>query len=176
MREGDPNVEPKTTTDSETPGNNEQHKKPTKEELEILECFTKDHPKSAVQVETRRHCEKEKDQFLRMVDEFMHNNSLERLNAVLDVSPALYDLLVHYKGWTAEKIETALTNLTPEDATKYKDRLTANNDLIPIVALMNKIEKETDITQAEFAKLEDAYKKLSRAVGIINNNKVDHTR
>jgi hypothetical protein len=176
MNEGRPSFEQKNIGSATTPEGNEQHKKPTKEELEILACFLKDHPEETAQVETRRDCELEVQEYNILLTKFEEAHSLAELNAIPDVTPELYDLFAHDKVWTAEQIETAFANLSPEDAKRYKTRSPAIKDLIPIVALMNKIEKETNITQTEFAKLKAAYKILSRAVGMINNNKIDHTR
>ena len=47
---------------------------------------------------------------------------------------------------------------------------------IQIVALLNALKKETDISTEKHKELKTKYKQLSRAVGKINNNKVDHSR
>jgi len=179
MTERNPGLEPEPTRDEGKKEKSEiTHvlKPATPEEMAFLECFLNDHPEAAPQKETRRDCEKEKGELLQLIDEFGKNHSLEGLNAVTDVSPDLYNLLARYKRMTAEEIESTSASLTPEDANKFRTRVPAKDDLTPIVALLNILEKETNITGLDLDKLTSAYKVLSRAVGMINNGKVDHTR
>ncbi len=68
----------------------------------------------------------------------------------------------------------AITDLTPQDAHKYPIRESAKKALISIVDLLNTLEKETDITAQKFAELDAHYRRLSKAVGMINNGKVRH--
>ncbi|MCX6781755.1 MAG: hypothetical protein NTW66_01375 [Candidatus Magasanikbacteria bacterium] len=160
----------------EIPEKADIHQEATAEEMAYLECFLKDHPEKIAAIETRRDCEQEKHELQMLLQNFEEAHSLEELNAIPDVTPELYNLFAHDRDMSAEQIESALANLSPEDAKRYQTRSPAIKDLKPIVALMNKMEKETNISQAEFDKLRTAYKVLSRAVGMINNNKVDHTR
>jgi hypothetical protein len=180
MNERNQGFTPDSTTNEtppkEIPETADIHKPATPEEMAFLECFLKDHPEKTALVETRRDCEQEVQEFNILLTKFEEAHSLEELDAIPDVTPELYTLFAHDRDMSAEQIEAALTNLSPEEAKKYKTRSPAIKDLKPIVALMNKIEKETNITQSEFDKLRAAYKILSRAVGMINNNKVDHTR
>lgn len=67
-----------------------------------------------------------------------------------------------------------IIDLKPEDAPKYPLRESAKTALIPIVEKLNILKKETNITPEKHEELKAKYMKLSRAVGIINNNKVDH--
>jgi hypothetical protein len=179
MIERNPGLEPGSTREE---GMEEKLEKPrvlkpaTPEEMAFLESFLKDHPEAASQKEVRRDCEKEKGELQRLIEEYSNKHSLEKLNAVIDVSPDLYNLLAHYKRMTAEEVESASASLTPEDANNFRTRVSAKDDLAPIVALLNILEKETNITGSDLDKLTSAYKVLSRAVGMINNGKVDHTR
>ncbi len=68
----------------------------------------------------------------------------------------------------------AIVDLTPQDAPKYPVRESAKKALIPIVDLINTLGKETDITAEKFAELDAHYRRLSKAVGMINNGKVRH--
>jgi hypothetical protein len=70
----------------------------------------------------------------------------------------------------------AITDLTPEEALRHPLREPAKKALNPIVALLNKLKEETDIPSEEYEALKAEYKRLSRAVGMINNGKVDHER
>src|SRR3989338_226815 len=63
-----------------------------------------------------------------------------------------------------------------EDAPKYHLRESAKAALIPIVAKLNILKKETNIAPEKHEELKAKYKHLSRAVGMINSNKVDHSR
>ena len=70
-----------------------------------------------------------------------------------------------------------IIDLKPEDTSKYPLRESAKAALIPIVAKLNILKKETNIASEKHEELKAKYKLLSRAVGIINsNNKVDHNR
>ncbi len=69
-----------------------------------------------------------------------------------------------------------ITDLTPKDAPNHPVREPAKNALKPITALLDVLKRETNITSEKYDELEAKYKILSRAVGMINNNKVDHTR
>ena len=69
-----------------------------------------------------------------------------------------------------------IKELTVEEASNHKLREPARIALGPIFAKLNKIEIETNIPAGELAKLKEQYGRLSRAVGMINGGKVDHTR
>lgn len=65
----------------------------------------------------------------------------------------------------------AITELAPAAAPHHPIREPARRDLIPIVALLT-----TYVPQNKTHPLQIRYRYLSRAVGIINNGKVDHER
>lgn len=69
-----------------------------------------------------------------------------------------------------------IINLTPQEAPNHPVREPARVALGPIVSRFNKLKKETDISLEKHEELREKYMRLSRAVGIINNNKVDHDR
>ncbi len=66
--------------------------------------------------------------------------------------------------------------LTPEEASRHPIREPARKALIPIVAKLNILKRETNIMPEKHEELKAKYMHLSRAVGIISNNKVDHNR
>lgn len=70
----------------------------------------------------------------------------------------------------------SITNLTVEEAKQNPVREPARVALNPIVAKLNVLEEETNISPEKYEELKAKYKILSRAVGMINNNKVDHDR
>ena len=69
-----------------------------------------------------------------------------------------------------------ITDLTPQEAPNHLIREPARKALIPIVSKFNKLKKETNISPEKHEELREKYMILSRAVGIINNNRVDHKR
>ena len=179
MNEKNPRFSPDTAPikgHGETPENTAIHKPATPEEMAMLECFLNDHPEAGTRKETRRDCEKEKGELEQLLNKFEKDHSLEKLNAILDVSPELFYLLANDLKLSAEEFKSTLANLTPEDTEKYWTRAPARQDLKPIVTLLGTLEKETNISEPDFNKLKLTYKILSQAVGMINNNKVDHTR
>lgn len=66
-----------------------------------------------------------------------------------------------------------IVDLTPDEAPSHPRRERARLDLIPIVEVLNAL-KETNISEERYDELEARYKVLSKAVGMINNNKVRH--
>jgi hypothetical protein len=72
-----------------------------------------------------------------------------------------------------EELHT-ITDITVEDAPKHPIREPARKALIPIVAKLNYLRKETNITEGMYAELHAKYLRFSKAVGMINRNKVRH--
>jgi len=70
----------------------------------------------------------------------------------------------------------AIVELTPDDAPHNELREPARLGLFPIVKLMNFLESQSNVSRERFEELKQNYKKLSRAVGMINRGIVDHTR
>ena len=112
--------------------------------------WMKDHPETVVAPEDLRECGPEIAEFEEMLASFELIHSLAELHLIID--------------------------LKPEDAPKYPLRESAKTALIPIVEKLNILKKETNITPEKHKELKAKYIQLSRAVGMINNNKVDHNR
>jgi hypothetical protein len=89
------------------------------------------------------------EQFGELVRAFEAEHSLEELHAIID--------------------------LRPEDVAQYPLRESAKSALAPIFKLQNTLENETNISAEKLAEVKAEYKRLSRAVGMINNNTVRHT-
>lgn len=74
----------------------------------------------------------------------------------------------------------SITDLNPEDAPNHPIREPARRDLIPIVAQLNILAIHRDRGNISVLQYKDfiyqEYMRLSRAVGMINNRKVDHNR
>lgn len=132
------------------------HEGPSPEELKTqeqnaqYEQWMKDHPDIVIAPEDLRDCEPEITKFEMMLESFELIHPLEELLMIVD--------------------------LKPEDAPKYPLRESAKAALIPIVKLMNVIKAETNIKPERHDELKAKYRRLSRAVGMINNDRVDHNR
>ena len=70
----------------------------------------------------------------------------------------------------------SITDLTPKEALNHPIREPARVDLIEIEARLSKLKPTYGEGSKEYQFIKEQYKRLSRAVGIINNNKVDHTK
>ena len=69
-----------------------------------------------------------------------------------------------------------ITDLTPQEAQNHPLREPARVALIPIVKLLNDLKATYGETSPEYKSIKEKYMRLSRAVGMINKNKVDHNR
>ncbi len=122
----------------------------SKEQEEQYEQWMADHPEIVIAPENLRGCEAEIMEFEEILTSFELNHSLAELHLI--------------------------TDLTPEDAPKYPLRESAKAALTPIVAKLNILKNETNIKPEQYEALKAKYTRLSRAVGMIHNNKVDHNR
>ena len=122
----------------------------SEEQEEQYEQWMKDRPETIITQEDLRECGPEIAEFEEMLISFELIHSLAELRLIID--------------------------LKPEDAAKYPLRESAKAALIPIVAKLNILKKETNIVPEKHEELRAKYMHLSRAVGMINNNKVDHNR
>jgi hypothetical protein len=116
----------------------------------MCDDFERAHPEVEMTLEERRPCGAEVLELEGIITSFESMYSLEDLHAI--------------------------QVLTVEEAPIHPLRAPANKALNPITALLKVLKKETDISDEQHAALFQEYKRLSRAVGIINNDKVDHTR
>ena len=112
--------------------------------------WMKDHPEIKIPEEDLRECGPEIAEFEKIIASFELTHSLSELLSIID--------------------------LTPEEAPKHPIREPAKVALIPIVEKLNALKMETNISPEKYAELKAKYKHLSRAVGMINSNKVDHDR
>ena len=121
-----------------------------REDAEQLADYLTRHPEPVISKEGLREAGPEIVEFEAMITLFESMHHLEELNSIID--------------------------LTPAEAPKHPTREPARIALIPIVAKLNTLKKETDITPEKLEEVKAKYMRISRAVGIINNNKVDHNR
>ena len=108
------------------------------------------HPEDLTPPTNLREAGPEIEQLENMIASFESRHSLEKLHSII--------------------------NLAPEEASHHPIREPARLALIPIVAILNALKTETNIPTERYERLKLKYKKLSRAVGMINSNKVDHNR
>jgi hypothetical protein len=120
------------------------------EDAEQLADYLARHPEPVISKEDLREAEPEIIEFESMIALFESVHSLTELNSIID--------------------------LTPQEAPKHAIREPARVALIPIVTLLNILKKETNISTQKYEELKAKYRRLSQAVGMINNNKVDHNR
>ena len=120
------------------------------EESDQYKQWMNDHPETETAPENLRECGPEVAELEEMLVSFESVHSLAELLFII--------------------------NLTPQEAPNHPIREPARKALIPIVAKLNILKKETNILPEKYEELREKYMRLSRAVGIINNNKVDHNR
>src|ERR1035437_71607 len=65
---------------------------------------------------------------------------------------------------------------TADEALGSKERMSAKSDLIPVLNFLNTLEHEKKVTSEQYLVLYEKYKRLDRAVGMINSGLVDHNR
>ncbi len=133
---------------TETPHN--PYEGMTDEQIGIYEFYMANHPEVEIPIEDRE-------------------DHRERAG-VLD------DLLVQFeRDFDLQKL-FAITDLTPEEASSHPIREPAKKALAQIVSDLKFLKKESDIPADVYEALEQRYQSLSRAVGVISGNTVDHAR
>ena len=70
----------------------------------------------------------------------------------------------------------AITDLTVADAPNHPVREPARLAMVEITRLRNALKNENGLSEERYEPIERKYTQISRAVGMINNGKVDHTR
>jgi len=121
-----------------------------REDTEQLADYLARHPEPVISKEDLREAGPEIVEFEAMIALFESMHSLVDLHSIIDLAQV--------------------------EAPKHPIREPARVALIPIVALLNTLKKETDISLEKHEELKAKYMRLSRAVGMINKNKVDHDR
>lgn len=127
-----------------------EEQKLSEEDEERYEQWMEDHPEIVIAPEDLRECGPEIAELEEILTSFELTYSLAELHLIIDLKP---ENVADYPLW--ESAKAALT---------------------PIVTKLRTLEKETNITHEEYDEIRAKYRRLSRAVGMINDNKVDHTR
>lgn len=120
------------------------------EEMAQYAQWMQDHPEKVIAPEDLRESGPEVAEFEKMIDLFRSEYPLAKLYSIID--------------------------LTPEKAPHHPLREPARVALNPIVAKLNILKKETNISEEKYEELKAQYRNISRAVGVINKNKVHHDR
>jgi len=121
-----------------------------KEEREMHENWLRIHPEYENVPESLRECASEVAEFEAMIASFELSHPLAELMSIVE--------------------------LTQADAPYHPVREPARLALALILKSLNVLKDETDISKDEHDRLKLEYKRLSRAVGVINNGIVDHNR
>ena len=100
--------------------------------------------------EIKRECGPEIVKFDELIVAFEQEHSLEALHLIIDLKRA--------------------------EAPEHPVREPARKALAPVFAQLKVLKLETDIPEERLLEIKQDYKRLSMAVGVINNDKVDHTR
>ncbi len=120
----------------------------TAEQAEQYEDYMRRYPDVSIDPKDLVESEPMVAEFLGMIDLFEINFSLDKLHEIVSMKEALESPL----------------------------RQEAKSALIPIVSKMKNLESATTIAPEKFKKLKEMYRKLSRAVGIVTQDGVDHNR
>jgi hypothetical protein len=158
------------------------------------------HPEQLVSPTTLRETGPEIAEFEAMVASFEVAHSLAELHLIVDVSSDLDELFTNAPDLAdPQRIEDTIKAyerhspkqvliykekiarlravvLTPEDAKIYEMRMAAREALKPITEKLEALKKKKDISFEQLEKLKAEYRRLTRAIGGINNHKVDHDR
>lgn len=148
-----------------------------KDQKDRYEYYMLNHSERMILPEDLRESGPEIAEVEEMIIRFESEHSLESLHLITEITPELEKLFAYYRSMSVEQIEFAINNLTPEDAEKYRTRTPAKIDLNSIIAKINILETETNISPGKYKELKAKYKIFAQAIGIVNsNNKVDHNR
>ncbi|MBI3888289.1 hypothetical protein HY311_00665 [Candidatus Nomurabacteria bacterium] len=134
---------------NQPPSKKEKIKKTQQEkDADWLEKFQiKNTPGYIKMADCREFSEEDTSSFMSLINAFKTKHSLEVLSATTDA-----------------------------DEETQKIRMAAKEDLNKIFALLKKLQNETKINQPQFEELNKEYREISQAIGILSDEKIDHTR
>jgi|SRR3989338_2934834 len=128
-------------------------------------------PQELKQLRDQEDAERLKDYLTRHPDlEPFNPNLVEQTRIKFDSLIALFE-----SKFSLEELHS-ITDLTPQEAPNHPLREPARVALIDIVKALNKLKVIYGESSLTYQPLKEKYMRLSRAVGMINKNKVDHTR
>ncbi|MFA6365442.1 MAG: hypothetical protein WCW78_03515 [Candidatus Paceibacterota bacterium] len=122
-----------------------------KQQEERYAQWMADHPEVKISPENLRECGPEIEEFEEFITSFETTYSLEEL--------------------------LSITDLASKEGQRNPLREQAKVALNPIVATLNTLKRETNISPEKYEELKEEYRRLSRAVGMtIEGDKIDHSR
>lgn len=121
----------------------------SEEQEQVINEWMAKYATEEIPAEKRRECGPKVEELEGMFENFEQTHDLAALNAV--------------------------ANLTPAEAPSHPVREPAKQALNPIYKKLELIKDQTNITAEKYAELKVKWKRLSQAVGMINNNIVDHS-
>jgi hypothetical protein len=141
-----------------------------------MEDFEKQKMGIGLDLEKSRYkYEKTKDDFNVLVEAFQKRHSLKTLHSIVGFSPELLAVFDMDVVKDFEKISVVIEDLPPEEKEKYRARTAARSDLAGVFKTLQFLQENTDIAEEEYQELKEIFRILSRAVGMINGNRINHT-
>ena len=164
-----------------------------KEDDEWVQAHFVIHPEQLTLPSTLREAGPEIAELENMIVLFETTYSLEKLNAIVELSPELATLILYADDMSEEQIAKTVKHYTPEkaeeyrikivnidaavlkleDREKFKMRRAAQKDIAPIIAKLNTLKKETNISPEKYEEINKKCERLMRALGSVQKNKVD---
>ena len=107
----------------------------------------------------------------------MNPESPERRESIIETEKNVKDFELLTEAFESEHDMEALYAIeTKEQAINSEDREAAKADLPEIVRLLKALRFDGNLSSKKRDEIKDAYRNISRAVGMINSGRVDHTR
>ena len=121
--------------------------------------------------------ENEFEKYADLIKQYEDFNAQEAIKPKVECGPHIEEFEEMVSPLLKEELLSVLNKLeTEEEAKNSQEREATKEVLIPLVGKMNFLRDRTDITEEEYGRLHKKYKIISRATGMINGGKVDHTR
>ena len=178
------------------PSPEEQKRQQEKEDAERLAAHFAIHPEQLNPTVNSGEAGPEIAEFKAMIASFESTHSLDELHSIIEISPELAVLFKYADDLASpQRIEEAIAcykennpayvevykkkiaearaiTLTPEENRKFKIRMEAKKDIIPIVTKLSTFKGNE-----AYEELKAEYTRLARAIGVIGrDNKIDHNR
>lgn len=175
-----------------------EKKSQDKEDTEWEADYAARHPKLIIPAETSAEIESEIAKLEELATSFETAHSIEELNAIVDLSSDLA-LIFEYADDLddPERIKAAIKVyekhnpiyvpfykakmamvkaivLSPEDIKKFEIRRAAKNDLAPIAKILDRLQKEPNISAEKLEKIEIQGRRPMKAVGSLVGGKISH--
>lgn len=125
----------------------------------------------------REICEADFKELLVLFEEEKKEREVAPRAHLKDCEPRIKDFEASLVAFESRHdLEALLAIQTEEEAVESEARKAAQKDLPSIMSQLDRLKAETNITNDRYVELDDRYRRLYRAVGVINRGRVDHTR